>query len=156
MAIDDSFGFRSLLFGNTGQTQQMEESSMPDMPMKDMFVHPFLAHMSLPDRVGEVSCRFTGYRTRMDGMTRSDFAVHIETALFKRLGLHLRADGIRYEDFSDIMLQYTVIADEGSNRGLAVYGELNVPTGMVNSEQYKGSSRSFSPSNRPQFHGAGR
>jgi hypothetical protein len=118
--------------------QQTSESGMSDMTMKDMFVHPFLAHMSLPDPVGEVSFRVTGYRTRMNGMTQGDYAVHIETALFKRLGLHLRADGIRYEEFSEIMLQYTVLADKGSHNGVAVFGQLSVPTGMVNSEQYKG------------------
>ena len=128
------------LYGSAvpGFAQQMTDSSISNMNMKDMFVHPFLAHMSLPDPVGEVSLRVTGYRTRLDGITQGDFAVHIETSLFKRLGLHLRADGIKYEDFSDIMLQYAVVADKGSRNGVAVFGELNVPTGMVKSEQYKG------------------
>lgn len=127
-----------------GFAQQTTENGMSNMTMEDMFVHPFLAHMSLPDPVGEVSLRVTGYRTRMngmdgtDGMTQGDFAVHIETALFKRLGLHLRADGIKYEEFSEIMLQYTVVADKESRHGIAVFGQLSVPTGMVNSEQYKG------------------
>jgi len=121
-----------------GFAQQTSESSMSNMTMKDMFVHPILAHMSLPDPVGEVSLRVTGYRTRMNGMTQGDYAVHIEAALFKRVGLHLRADGIRYEDFSEIMLQYMVAADKGSRNGVAVFGQISVPTGMVTSEQYKG------------------
>lgn len=121
-----------------GFAQQTTESSMSNMTMEDMFVHPFLAHMSLPDPVGEVSLRVTGYRARMNGMTQGDFAVHIETALFKKLGLHLRADGIRYEEFSEIMLQYTVAGDKESRHGIAVFGQLSVPTGMVSSEQYKG------------------
>jgi hypothetical protein len=118
--------------------QEMTDSSMSNMNMKDMFVHPFLAHMSLPDPVGEVSLRVTAYQTRMNRMTQSDFAVHIETALFKRLGLHLRADGIKYGDFSDVMLQYAVITDKGSHNGVSVFGELNLPTGMIKSERYKG------------------
>ncbi len=118
--------------------QHSTTENMPSITMEDMFVHPLLAHMSLPDRVGEVSLRVTGFRTRMNGMTQGDYSVHIETALFKRLGLHLRSDGIRYEDFSEIMLQYTVVADEGSHNGVAVFGQFSVPTGMVDSEEYKG------------------
>jgi hypothetical protein len=121
-----------------GFAQGMADSSMSNMAMKDMFVHPFLAHMSLPDPVGEVSLRVTAFQTRINGITQSDYAVHFETALTKRLGLHLRADGIKYEQFSDVTLQYAVVADKGSHNGVAVFGELNVPTGMVKSEQYKG------------------
>lgn len=122
----------------SGFTQEMADSNMSNMTMKDMFVHPFLAHMSLPDPVGEVSLRVTGYQTRIDGMTQSDFAVHIETALFKRLGLHIRADGIKYDAFSEIMLQYAVLTDKESHNGIAIIGELEVPTGRVKSEQYQG------------------
>jgi hypothetical protein len=127
-------------------SQQMSHGSMADsnsapMDMKEMFVHPFLAHQSLPDPVGEVSLRVTGYRTRLagsDGATQGDYAVHFETALAKRLGLHIRADGIRYEEFSDITLQYALVADKTSRKGVAIFGELNVPTGNVKNEQYMG------------------
>lgn len=121
-----------------GFTQEMTDSDMSNMAMKDMFVHPFLAHMSLPDLVGEVSVRATGYQTRIDGMTQSDFAIHFETALFKRLGLHIRADGIKYDAFSEIMLQYALLTDKGSHNGVAIIGELEMPTGRVKSEQFQG------------------
>jgi len=122
----------------TLQAQTMSNEDMAGSGMADMFVHPFLAHMGLPDVPKEVSLRITGFRSRLEGMTQGDFAVHIEAGLLRNLGLHIRADGIQHEDYSEVMLQYAVLADKKLQNGISVFGQLSIPTGQVKSNTYKG------------------
>jgi hypothetical protein len=102
------------------------------------FVHPFLAHMGLPDKAGEVSIRSTVFRTRFDGMTEGDFALHIEAGLGANLGLHVRSDGIEHEDYSEVMLQYALVADEEMHNGFSIFGQISYPTGAVEDDDLKG------------------
>jgi len=122
----------------TLQAQTMSNEDMAGSGMADMFVHPFLAHMGLPDVPKEVSLRITGFRSRLEGMTQGDLAVHIEAGLLRNLGLHIRADGIQHEDYSEVMLQYAVLADKELRNGISVFGQLSIPTGEVKSDTYKG------------------
>jgi len=47
--------------------QPTVNQGMDEGGVEDMFVHPFLAHMGLPEMPNEVSLRITGYRTRFMG-----------------------------------------------------------------------------------------
>ena len=66
--------------------------------MDDMFVHPFLTHMALPDRPDEMSLRLTPYQQRQDSIVERDLALHIEAGLLPGLGIHIRSDGIKTSD----------------------------------------------------------
>lgn len=65
----------------------------------------------------------------MEGLARSDYAVHIEAGLGKNFGLHIRSDGIQIQDRSEVMLQYAVLGGKGMRNGLAIIGEIEIPTG---------------------------
>ena len=119
--------------------QPTVNQGMDEGGVEDMFVHPFLAHMGLPEMPNEVSLRITGYRTRfMGGNTEGDLAVHIEASLLKNVGLHIRADGIQHEDYSEVMVQYAVLADKKLHNGISLFGQVSIPTGEVKSNTYKG------------------
>lgn len=49
-----------------------------DEGMADMFVHPFLDHMALPDRPGEMSLRVTPFQQRVDFLAERDMTLQIE------------------------------------------------------------------------------
>lgn len=105
----------------------------------EMFVHPFLAHMGLPDAPNEVSVRLTGIKTRLEGGdTQSDFSFHIEAGLVKNLGIHLRSDGINHEEYSEVMLQYALLKDSEMKNGISIFGQVSIPTGTVKTNTYKG------------------
>ena len=57
--------------------------------MEDMFVHPFLTHMALPDKPGEMSLRITPFQQRTDSMVNRDLSLHIEAGLLPGLGIHI-------------------------------------------------------------------
>lgn len=103
----------------------------------ELFVHPFIAHMGLPDAANEVSVRLTGFRQRFEGLTGADLAVHIEAGLGKNFGLHLRTDGIHLMDHSEVMLQYAVLGGKSMRNGLAVIGEIEIPTGEIEDNALK-------------------
>ena len=104
----------------------------------DMFVHPFLAHMGLPDVPNEVSLRISVYQTRENENTERDLAIHIEAGLLKNLGLHIRTDGIQHAQHSEVMLQYAIIADDELHNGISIFGQVSIPTGAVEEDDYKG------------------
>jgi hypothetical protein len=104
----------------------------------ERFVHPFLAHMGMPDEPGEVSLRATAIRSQYRGDTESDLAFHVEAGLAHRLGLHVRADGIDHEAYSEVMLQYGLLYGPANRYGLSVFGQVSVPTGDVPNNEYKG------------------
>jgi hypothetical protein len=105
---------------------------------EEMFVHPFLAHMGLPDHPGEVSLRLTAYKTRYEQTSETDLAVHIEAGLLRRLGLHVRTDGILHSDYAEVMLQYALLADRELRNGLSIFGQISIATGPVEDHEYKG------------------
>lgn len=92
-------------------------------------VHPFLAHMGLPDEPGEVSLRVTSIEQRMSGKSDGTFGFHIEAGITDRLGLHLRNDGLGNHEYSEMMVQYAVLKSQSGLSGVAIIGELEFPTG---------------------------
>jgi hypothetical protein len=117
----------------TAAAQDMQEHGM-----KDMFVHPFLAHMALPDMPGEVSLRVTPFQERSGADTRSDYAIHIEAGLFRDVGLHARTDALKAAPWSEVMIMYSPLHDDALSRGLSVFGQISIPTGPIASNTYKG------------------
>jgi hypothetical protein len=105
--------------------------------MGDMFVHPFLTHMALSDKPGEVSLRFTPFQQRQDSVISNDLAIHIEAGLLPDLGIHIRSDGIKTSPYSEIMLMYSFMHDESLTQGLSVFGQVSIPTGSVRSNALK-------------------
>jgi len=114
------------------------QSSNNNDDQGERFVHPFLAHMGMPDEPGEVSLRATVFRSQYHGDTESDLAFHVEAGLAKNLGLHVRADGINHEEYSEVMLQYGLIHGPNDRYGFSVFGQVSVPTGAVENNTYKG------------------
>jgi hypothetical protein len=97
--------------------------------MTDMFVHPFLTHMALPDPPGTMSLRITAFQQRMGSTTVQDMGLHIEAGLIPGLGLHIRNDGIKTSPYSEVMLMYSFLHDATYNNGLSVFGQISIPTG---------------------------
>ncbi len=95
----------------------------------DMFVHPFLTHMALPDPPGTMSLRVTGFQQRQDSAVVQDMVLHIEVGLLRNLGLHIRTDGIKTSPYSEVMLMYSFLHDASYNNGLSVFGQISIPTG---------------------------
>ena len=108
-----------------------------DEGMGDMFVHPFLAHMALPDKPGEMSLRLTPIQQRLGSVVDRDLAIHIEAGLLPNLGIHLRSDGIIASPYSEVMLMYSVLHDVSLNNGMSVFGQVSIPTGPVDSNALK-------------------
>jgi hypothetical protein len=105
--------------------------------MDDMFVHPFLTHMALPDRPGEMSLRLTPYQQRQDSIVDRDLALHIEAGLLPGLGIHIRSDGIKSSSYSEIMLMYSFLHDKAFDNGLSLFGQVSIPTGPVKDNNLK-------------------
>jgi hypothetical protein len=97
--------------------------------MGDMFVHPFLTHMALPDPPGEMSLRLTAFQQRQDSTVGQDMALHIEAGLLPGLGIHIRSDGIKTSPYAEVMLMYSFLHDATYNNGLSVFGQISIPTG---------------------------
>lgn len=119
-------------------TQFVFAQTKEDGGMKDMFVHPFFAHMALADEPGTVSFRLSGLQFREGTNLSNDFAYHIEAGLVPNLGIHLRSDGVKHESYSEMMLMYNVFTTENENFGISLFGQVSIPTGSVESNTYKG------------------
>ncbi|MEO6540850.1 MAG: hypothetical protein ABIN74_07680 [Ferruginibacter sp.] len=117
----------------------VKSKSVPDKPlaakennkpkMADMFVHPFLTHMALPDPPGTMSLRATAFQQRSDSTVEQDLALHFEVGLIRNLGLHIRTDGIKTSPYSEVMLMYSFLHDASYSNGLSVFGQISIPTG---------------------------
>ncbi len=128
----------TLLFIFSAGFQFMYAQDMNDTDMKDMFVHPFLAHMALPDRPGEVSLRFSPFQQREGAATISDYSFHVEAGLFPNVGLHVRNDALKNAPYSEVMLMYSFLHDPKLQKGISVFGQISIPTGPIESNTYKG------------------
>jgi hypothetical protein len=105
--------------------------------MADMFVHPFLTHMALPDPPGTMSLRLTAFQQRIGSAVGQDLGVHIEAGLLPGLGIHIRSDGIKTSPYSEVMLMYSFLHDASYNNGLSIFGQVSIPTGPVESNALK-------------------
>lgn len=112
--------------------QETEKSGMGDM-----FVHPFLTHMALPDPPGEMSLRITPFQERIGSDVEQNLGVHLEAGLLPNLGLHIRSDGIKNSPYSEAMLMYSFLHDASMNNGMSVFGQVSIPTGPVESNALK-------------------
>lgn len=117
---------------NSAIGQEIEKSGMDDM-----FVHPFLAHMSLPDKPGEMSLRITPFQERLGMDVEQNLGVHLEAGLLPNLGIHIRSDGIKNSPYSEVMLMYSFLHDASRNNGISVFGQVSIPTGPVESNALK-------------------
>lgn len=99
------------------------------------FVHPFVAHMGMPDEPGEISIRLLSIAERNEGMANGTYGFHLEAGIIDRLGLHLRNDGVATHARTEMMLQYAVI--KSGENGVALIGEIEFPTGATTDNQNK-------------------
>jgi hypothetical protein len=102
------------------------------------FVHPFVAHMGMPDNPGEVSVRLMSVEERNAGMANGTYGFHLEAGIVDRLGLHLRNDSVATHKTTELMLQYAVLRSESGKNGLSLIGELEFPTGATSDNKSKG------------------
>lgn len=114
----------------------LDSGSMPEG--HHSMVHPFMAHMGLPDGPGEVSARVTSVEQRMDGVSQGTYAFHIESGVVDGVGIHLRNDAIKSNPSSEVMLQYAVWRTPSKLSGVAVFGELEFPTGNTTDNRTAG------------------
>jgi hypothetical protein len=105
--------------------------------IKDMFVHPFLTHMALPDKPGEMSLRITPFQERHDSLVGQDLGLHIEAGLAPNLGIHIRSDGIKSSAYSEVMLMYSFLHDDAYKNGMSIFGQISIPTGPAHSNSLK-------------------
>ncbi len=94
-------------------------------------VHPFATHMGMPDGPGEMSARITSIEQRSDGAASGTYGFHIEAGIADRLGLHLRNDAVKFQDYTELMLQYAVLRSDSGLNGISLIGEVEFPTGST-------------------------
>lgn len=102
------------------------------------FVHPFVAHMGMPDNPGEVSFRLMSVEERNAGIANGTYGFHLEAGIVDRLGLHLRNDSVATHKRTELMLQYAVLRSESGNNGVSLIGELEFPTGPTSDSKSEG------------------
>ena len=107
-----------------------------DMEMAHGFPHPFFNHMGIPDMVGMVSARVTGYRQGKSGEESSgDYGFHLEAGIYPRIGLHIRNNEVKQSPRTDVMLMYSVLQDAEGESGLSVFGGALIPSGTIPENQ---------------------
>lgn len=99
------------------------------------FVHPFLAHMGMPDGPGELSVRIMSAEERNAGAAAGTYGFHAETGITDRLGLHLRNDAVKTHSKTEMMLQYAVLRSDDNSSGISFVAEIEVPTGSTTSNR---------------------
>ncbi len=98
-------------------------------------VHPFVAHMGMPDEPGEISVRLMSVTERNLGLASGTYGFHVEAGIADRLGLHLRNDAIATHNNTELMLQYALL--KSGENGVALIGEIEFPTGPTTDNQNK-------------------
>lgn len=107
----------SLVVKSKTETKKPLASQKDDkVEMADMFVHPFLTHMSLPDPPGTMSLRATAFQQRKDSTVGQDLGLHFEVGLLHNLGLQIRTDSIKTAPYSEVMLMYSFLHDASFGR----------------------------------------
>jgi hypothetical protein len=126
-----------VLFNSLGQAHEEAEHKHAESDQEKVaqpndhhaFVHPFISHMGMPDSPGEVSTRINSFERRTDGESSGTYGFHIEAGIFEKLGLHLRNDGVKTHENSELMLQYALLKSSSGLSGLSLIGEVEFPTG---------------------------
>ena len=52
--------------------------------------------------------------------------------------MHIRTEGIRHVEYTEVMLQYALLVDHEIENGISIFAQLNLPTGPVEEDKYKG------------------
>lgn len=94
-------------------------------------VHPFLAHMGMPDGPGEVSVRVMSVEERNAGIANGTYGFHFEVGMADRWGLHLRNDSVRTHKKTEMMLQHAVLRSNDGLSGISLIAEVEFPTGST-------------------------
>lgn len=109
------------------------------------FVQPFLVHSGMPEETGNAELRFSIYRISSETNIYSettiyeDVAVHLEAGIHDRLGVVLRSNGLKNEDYFEFILQYAVkYFDLLRNSGISVFTQLDFPTKELEDDTVKG------------------
>jgi hypothetical protein len=123
-----------LLFHVMGAAAEEESKN----EMEHFFLHPFLAHMGLPDMPNEFSLRLTPFQERYGAQTSQDLKIHLEAGLLRNVGLHLRNEALRRAPYTEIMIMVAALHNEEYSRGIGLFGQISIPTGPIASNQYKG------------------
>ncbi len=138
IALTISYGYARMEGEMEGfQQGQMDEGDMAmdkegGMEMAHGFPHPFFNHMGIPDMVGMVTTRITGYRQGHSGeKSTEDYGFHLEAGIYNRLGLHVRNNAIKESPRTDVMLMYAILQDSGAESGVSVFGGALIPSGTI-------------------------
>jgi len=121
-----------------GETGKMMEKVRSMEEEEEIFPHPFLIHMGISDKPGMLSLRLTGYRQGFNlEPYQTDFALHLETGLYNRFGLHIRNDAIKQEPRTDVMLMYNILQGKGAESGVSLFGAGLIPSGTISEDEDK-------------------
>lgn len=122
------FSFTLYAYGQD-QSAKSPKMNMATMDAQEPEVaHPFFTHMGMPDAVGIYSLRLGGLVTRAEDKTDADLAFHLETGLTDFIGVHLRNDGIRDRQHSEIMFQFAAIRSDDRMSGFSPLIEFEFAT----------------------------
>jgi len=118
--------------------ESANESEHQDMPMgHHAFAHPFFTHMGMPDGPGEISVRTSAIQEAYNDNVSRDLALHIETGLWNRVGLHLRNDSIKANMQTEMMVQYAVLQNKHADSGISTFVELEFPSNYIPKDKEK-------------------
>lgn len=143
--------FFTLLFGSVGHANENMDHKQSNWDLDKgsqindhhALVHPFVAHMGMPESPGELNARISTVEERSDGSSQGTYAFHFETGIVDRLGLHLRNDAVKFKKNTELMLQYAVIRSGSGANGISLIGELEFPTGPTEETTAGGFGISF-------------
>lgn len=121
----------TVVVGNPASMIKGKEAEDPEIP------HAFFTHEGMPEENGMTSLRASALATTVNGKTEGDFAFHLETRLWKGVGMHIRNDRFLNNSHSEIMFQFAVITSKDGKSGFAPIIEFEIPT-------KKGASRIYS------------
>ena len=111
------------------QSAKPPKMTMTSTDGQDLEVaHPFFTHMGMPDAVGTHSLRLGALVTRADEKTDADAAFHLESGLTDFIGIHLRNDGVRDRQHTELMFQFAAVRSEDGMSGFAPIIEFEFAT----------------------------
>lgn len=123
---------------SSGWDVEKQASSTTKAGDHHAFVHPFLAHMGMPEGPSEVSVRLMSVEERNVGVAGGTYGFHFEVGIIDRLGLHLRNDAVKTHSKTEMMLQYAVLKSNDGLSGISLVAELEFPTGSTLSNRTEG------------------
>ena len=123
-----SQGADNMHMGDTPKKELKNMAESDTMTEMEEVAHSFFSHMGVPEAVGVYSLRLSGLVTDMEGMMDGDFGFHLETGLTDFIGLHIRNDGIRDAQHTEVMFQFAAIRSRDKMSGFSPLIEFEFPT----------------------------